>query len=414
LAHANVKGPFFLLAFPGSAGQSRSALKILIIPDKFKGTLTARQAGESIAEGWLAIRTDDELEILPMSDGGDGFGEIIGGMMGAEPVSVQTIDAAHRPHEATFWHDARSDTAIIEAAQVNGLTLLPPGKFHPFDLDTFGLGKVYLTAAELKASKIIVGIGGSSTNDGGFGFAKALGYQFLDSRNVPIQKWTELENLHRIVMSADLPFVETIVGVDVQNPLLGPHGTSRIYGPQKGLREEDMAKAEACLGRMAEVVRQMNQRAPDKIKWLGQSGSKPQDFADNPGAGAAGGLGFGLQAFVGAKFIPGFDIFAAASKLDEKLHSAGIVISGEGAIDKQSLMGKGVGSLFQRCQATGVRFVGLAGSLSQDISQEFLHGRYMDLFGIVPFLASLEQARAEPAKYLRLLASDAAKRVGSV
>jgi glycerate kinase len=350
-----------------------------------------------------------------MSDGGDGFGEIIGGMMGAEPIRVQTIDAAHRLHEATFWFHAPSGTAIIEAAQVNGLALLPPGQFHPFQLDTFGLGKVYLTAAEMKAAKIIVGIGGSSTNDGGFGFAKALGYQFLDQQNVPIQKWTDLEKLDRIAMSAHQPFIETIVGVDVQNPLLGPNGASRIYGPQKGLREEEMPKAEACLGRLAHAVQELNQRVTKQFyKWLGQARSNHQNFADSPGAGAAGGLGFGLQAFAGARFVPGFDIFAEAANLQARLKSADLVISGEGAIDEQSLMGKGVGSLYQLCRSSGVRFVGLAGSLSRGMKEEFPFNKRVALYGIVPFLTSLDQAKAAPAKWLAALASKAAADVSAV
>jgi glycerate 2-kinase len=328
-----------------------------------------------------------------MSDGGDGFGEIIGGMMGAEAISVDTIDAAHRLHTAKFWLDQKTKTAVIEAAQVNGLALLPPGKYHPFELDTFGLGKVYLTAVEMGAQKIIVGIGGSSTNDGGFGFAKALGYQFLNGKDVPIQKWTELESLERVFLSGEIPFVETIVGVDVQNPLLGQNGASRIYGPQKGLREEDMAKAEACLGRLAEVVQKETR----------------SNFAEHPGAGAAGGLGFGLEAFVSANFVPGFDIFADAANLNARLKHAELVISGEGAMDEQSLMGKGVGSLFQVCRERGVKFVGLAGSLSSDVVKQFQNNRNLALFGIVPSFATLTEAKAEPAKYLRLIASEAAK-----
>jgi glycerate 2-kinase len=318
-------------------------------------------------------------------------------MMGAEPVAVDTIDAAHRLHTAHFWFDHNTKTAVIEAAQVNGLALLPPGKYHPFELDTFGLGKVYMTAAEMKASKIVVGIGGSSTNDGGFGFAKALGYQFLNSAGVPIQKWTSLDSLERIVMSGSVPFIETIVGVDVQNPLLGPNGASRIYGPQKGLREEDMAKAEACLQRMADVVTQTND----------------DDFASTPGAGAAGGLGFGLEAFVGAKFVPGFDIFADAADLSRRLKDTDVVVSGEGAMDEQSLMGKGVGSLCQLCQTSRVKFVGLAGSLSKDVQAKFASKSNLSLHGIVPNLATLDQAKAEPAKYLRILAAEAAKKAVS-
>jgi glycerate kinase len=401
----------FLLAFPRGHGQSRSALKVLIIPDKFKGTLTARQAGETIAEGWRAIREDDELEILPMSDGGDGFGEIIGGMMGAEAIEVQTIDAAHRQHTANFWFDVKTKTAEIEAAQVNGLALLPPGKYHPFDLDTFGLGKVYMTAAEMAAEQMLIGIGGSATNDGGFGFAKALGWQFLDRDNVPIQKWTNLESLERIHLSAPLPRVKTTVAVDVQNPLLGPNGASRIYGPQKGLREGDMAKAEACLARMAEVIQRMNEAIMDVFE---RGLELSNNFAEHPGAGAAGGLGFVLEAFVGARFVPGFEIFAEAAKLKERLKSADIVISGEGAMDEQSLMGKGVGALSQLCREAGVQFIGLAGSLSKGLTQRFAYDRSLALYGIVPTLAPLEQAKAEPFRWLRALASEAAKNVGSI
>lgn len=346
-----------------------------------------------------------------MSDGGDGFGEIIGGMIGAERIAVDTIDSAHRLHTAYFWFDHKTKTAVIEAAQVNGLALLPPGQYHPFELDTFGLGKVYMAAAELNASKILVGIGGSATNDGGFGFARALGYQFLNGDGAPIRKWTDLESLQRIIMSGDMPFIETIVGVDVQNPLLGPNGTSRIYGPQKGLREEDMPKAEACLQRLADVVQELNQRAVGPVvRWMGKTVSNRYNFAEHAGAGAAGGLGFGLEAFVGAKFVPGFDIFAEAANLNQRLKDADLVISGEGAMDEQSLMGKGVGSLCQLCRKSGVKFLGLAGSLSQDVSAKLASDRNLALFGIVPILASLDQAKAEPAKYLRLLASEAAKK----
>jgi glycerate kinase len=397
------------------ARAKQSPLKVLIIPDKFKGTLTAREAGQAIAEGWRAIRPDDQLEILPMSDGGDGFGEIIGGMIGAEPVEVDTIDAAHRPHKAKFWFDSKNRVAVIEAAQVNGLALLPPGKFHPFDLDTFGLGKVYQSAIEEQAAKIIFGIGGSSTNDGGFGFARALGYQFLDQKDVPIQKWADLERLERIVMSAHLLPIETIVAVDVQNPLLGPNGASRIYGPQKGLREGDMAKAEACLARLASVWRSLNERAAARTSnWSPAIAQDFYDYASVPGTGAAGGLGFGLLAFTGAKFRSGAEVFAEAARLDERLKSADLVISGEGAIDSQSLMGKGVGELFQRCQKAGVKFIGLAGMLTDDVAQEFAANRSLTLMGIVPVLASAQQSKAEPAKYLRLLASEAARSVASV
>src|SRR5579871_4844392 len=147
-------------------------LRILIAPDKFKGTLTAHQAAEHIALGWYAVRPDDKLELLPISDGGDGFGEVTAPLFSATARSTNTQDAAHRPCTAAWWWDAKNATAIVESARVIGLALLPPGEFHPFDLDTSGLAVVLRDAISAGASRLIIGIGGSATNDGGFGMAR--------------------------------------------------------------------------------------------------------------------------------------------------------------------------------------------------------------------------------------------------
>jgi glycerate 2-kinase len=362
-------------------------VKVLIIPDKFKGTLTARDAANEIASGWRSVRPYDALELLPMSDGGDGFGEIIGGMMGAEAVSVATLDSAHRPLEAKFWFHSPTQTAVIEAAQVNGLAILPPGQFHPFDLDTFGLGKVFESAIQLCARKALVGIGGSATNDGGFGLARALGWKFFADQN-EIQRWTDLNQLTRVMPVP--PRIDVTVAVDVQNPLLGPLGASRVYGPQKGLREDDMPKAEACLGRLAEII--------------------GKGIAEEPGTGAAGGLGFGLKAFMNGRFISGSDLFCDAARLDERLKSADLLISGEGAIDLQSLMGKGVGSLFDRAKRAGVKRLGLAGALGPGVQEKFGNDPRLELMSIVPDLASIEEAKADAKRFLRELSSKAAQK----
>ena len=170
-------------------------MKVLIAPDKFKGTLSARAAAESIARGWRMARPDDTLELQPISDGGDGFGELTSAALGARPQSIGTVDAAHRPCTATWWWDAKTKTALIESANVVGLAMLPRGRFHPFDLDTFGLAKILRAATRRGAAKIIIGIGGSATNDGGFGLARALGWIFLDDDGNPILKWTDLRRL---------------------------------------------------------------------------------------------------------------------------------------------------------------------------------------------------------------------------
>lgn len=360
-------------------------MRVLIIPDKFKGTLTAREAAEAIAAGWDSVRPGDTLELLPMSDGGDGFGEIIGEMMGGRRQRVATVDSAHRPRIASFWFNSTTRTAVIESAEVNGLALLPPGKYHPFELDTFGLGAVFDAAFALGADHFIVGIGGSATNDGGFGMARALGWKFFTKDDRQIDKWTDLDQLARVSPVAQNAAIT--VACDVQNPLLGPSGASRIYGPQKGLRPEDMQKAEACLARLAEVI--------------------GHGFEKEPGTGAAGGLGYGLRAFCNGEFVSGAKIFSDAARLDERLPGADLVISGEGAIDEQTLMGKGVGFLFQRCREAGVRCLALAGGIGPNVESKL--DKNLRVMGIVPQMATLEQAKSEPARWLTELAVKAAR-----
>ena len=224
-------------------------MKVLIAPDKFKGTLSAAEAAAAVVRGWRQVRPEDQLHLLPMSDGGDGFGEVISALLRAGPQTVKTEDAAHRPCETTWWWEAKTKTAIVETAKVIGLAMLPPGKFHPFELDTFGLGAVLSAAQEKGAKQILVGIGGSATNDGGFGLARALGWRFVDNHGHPVERWTELHRLSCVHASGLRPFENVTVAVDVQNPLLGPRGATRVYGPQKGLRPDDFDLAERVAGR---------------------------------------------------------------------------------------------------------------------------------------------------------------------
>lgn len=313
----------------------RMPLRILIAPDKFKGTLSAPDAAEAIARGWRRARPDDELDLLPLSDGGDGFGETMRRLLGASAQQARTTDAAHRPCVAKWWWEPGRRTAIIESAAVIGLAMLPPGKFHPFELDTFGLGAVLRAAAAKEARRCLVGIGGSATNDGGFGVARAMGWRFFDKAGSEISRWSGLACLAGAREPARRRwFGELVVAVDVRNPLLGARGATRIYGPQKGLRPQDFECAERCLGRLARVLRR-------------QSG---RDLSRHPGAGAAGGLGFGLSALLGARLTPGFELFAGLAGLEQRLLDADCVITGEGAIDHSTLMGKGVGELARRCR----------------------------------------------------------------
>ena len=361
------------------------ALRVLIIPDKFKGTLAAPAAAEAIACGWRAARPRDAFDLVPMSDGGDGFGEVTSALLGAKGQRVKTVDAAHRPCVAQWWWEPRTKTAIIESAAVIGLAMLPPKRFHPFQLDTQGLGDVVRAAAGKGAKRCLVGIGGSATNDGGFGLARALGWQFLDRSGQPIECWTGLSRLIRIrAPERRRWFAQCLVATDVQNPLLGSRGATRVYGPQKGLRPSDFAVAERCLGRLARVVEQQ----------LGR------DFARVPGAGAAGGLGFGLQVFLGAELTPGFDLFARHAGVERRLRAVDLVITGEGAIDSSTLMGKGVGQIAQRCRQLKIPCIGLGGVVSITSRAK---GAFTQTHGLTE-LTSVRQAKAQPVRWLERLA----------
>jgi glycerate kinase len=262
--------------------------------------------------------------------------------MGAKAQRLRTVDAAHRPCSVQWWWEAKTKTAIIDSANVIGLAMLPRGKFHPFKLDTFGLGAVVRAARSRGAKRCWVGIGGSATNDGGFGMARALGWKFLDSEGEEIMEWTALDKLATLRAPKERrPFAELIVAVDVQNPLLGKLGCTRIYGPQKGLKPHDFPQAEKCLRRLARVA--------------------GGDVARQPGSGAAGGLGFGLKYFLGAKWRPGFALFAAAADLERRLAKVDLVVTGEGSIDQSSMMGKGVGELVKLCRKRKIPCIGLAG-----------------------------------------------------
>ena len=173
-------------------------LHVLIIPDKFKGTLTAAAAAEAVARGWRKARPEDSLDLLPMSDGGDGFGEVTSALLKARVQHVKTVDAAHRPCVTRWWWEPRTQTAIIESAAVVGLAMLPPQRLHPFQLVTLALGAVVRAAAKRGARRCLMGIGGSATNDGGFGLARALGWEFLDRQGEVIEGWTGLARIfHR-------------------------------------------------------------------------------------------------------------------------------------------------------------------------------------------------------------------------
>jgi len=366
-------------------------LNILIIPDKFKGTISAGLASQAIARGWRSARPRDRLNLLPMSDGGDGFGAVMSQLMVARQRRIKTTDAAHHPCLVPYWWQSQSHTAIIETSRCIGLAMLPANRFHPFELDTSVLARLFRAAAKAAARRCLVGIGGSATNDGGFGLAKSMGWEFLDQAGHSFERWIQVHRLAGICTPhAKRRLQQIIVAVDVQNPLFGQRGATRIYGPQKGLGSADFPLAESCLKRLARV-------------WKKDFGG---DLACDAGAGAAGGLGFGLRAFLGADLQRGFDLFAEYADLDRRLQSVDLVITGEGAIDESTLMGKGVGQIARRCKKLKIPCIGLGGIVKRC--------RGMQMFSQTHSLTGMtteKEAKTHTARWLAKLATQVAAEI---
>ena len=362
----------------------RMPLKVLIAPDKFKGTLTARAASRAMARGWRQARPYDQVKLLPITDGGDGFGEVMSQMMGAIAQRVSTCDAAHRPCKARWWWHSRSCTAIVETAEVIGLARLPVGRYHPFELDTQGLGRVIRAVQARGARRCLVGLGGSATNDAGFGLAHALGWKFTDVNERAIECWTDLTGVAGIrPPRTKVRFGELTVAVDVRNPLLGKRGATRVYGPQKGLKPSEFPLAEKCLERLTTVIERHQGKALAQIR----------------GAGAAGGLGYGFAAFLGGRLESGFELFASEAGLAERLSDFDLVITGEGAMDRSTSMGKATGSIAAMCQRLGIPCIGLAGSIKR-----MTHKRLFTASAALTDLATVEEAKRDAAKCLQALA----------
>ena len=300
-------------------------MRILIAPDKFKGSLGAREVGEKIAAGLQAVFPGVEIEIVPVADGGEGTAEVIRRARTGEWVHCAAHDALGRIVSARYVWLREPETAVMEMSETAGMQRLQPNERDPSLASTFGVGEMLLDAAARGATEIIVGLGGSATNDGGFGLARALGFRFFDngdrSLGGPVD---ELLRLSRIERPENLSLPRITAACDVRSVLLGARGATRVFAPQKGATPQQVEILERALTRLADVA----------ARDLGC------DQRATPGAGAAGGLGFGLLVFCGAAMRPGFDVVAEAIQLRAKIDRADVVITGEGKLDCQTLDGK--------------------------------------------------------------------------
>ncbi len=344
-------------------------MRILIAPDKFKGSLGARAVGEALAAGVREALPAAEVEICPLADGGEGTAEVICFALAAEWVPCPTHDALGRPVESGYGWVASSRRAIMEMSAAAGLFRLTAEERDPLRASTHGVGEMVRAAAERGAKEIILGLGGSATNDGGFGLARALGYRFFaaDGRELagPV---AELEELARITSPDDLQLPPIVAACDVRNPLLGSDGATRTFGPQKGATPEKMEILERALTRLAEVA----------------AATFGCDHRAAPSAGAAGGLGFGLLTFCEAEVRSGFEVVAELIGLREKIARAAIIITGEGKLDRQTLSGKAPAGVAQLARAAGKRVFAVVGQ-AEDKEPGELFDAVITLDDVSPF-----------------------------
>ncbi len=303
-------------------------MKIVVAPDSFKGSLTAVEVSDAIEQGVREIFPEAEIVKIPMADGGDGTVQCLVNATGGEILREKVTGPLGDEVLASYGILGDKKTAVIEMAEASGLTLVPENKRNPLITTTYGTGQLIKAALDQGCRKMIIGIGGSATNDGGAGMVQALGVKLLDQEGKEIGfGGGELKKVFRIdtkYLDNRLSETKVLIASDVSNPLCGPKGASKIYGPQKGATPEIIEELDESLAYFAEIIkRDLN-----------------KDIKDIPGAGAAGGLGAGLMAFLDAELRPGIEIIIEIVKLEQAIKDADLVITGEGKIDSQTIYGK--------------------------------------------------------------------------
>lgn len=361
-------------------------MKIVIAPDSFKESLSAPDAAAAIERGIKQAYPDARTVCVPMADGGEGTVEAVLAATGGQWRTASVQGALGESLEAP-WGWLNDATAVIEMAAAAGLEQTPPDRREPLRASSVGVGQLILAALDAGAKRIILGLGGSATNDGGAGLVTALGVRFLDKagRDLPPggAALADLDRLDLTGLDPRLAQIQLDIASDVDNPLCGPQGASHTFGPQKGASPEQVTLLDDSLRQLADVC----------ARDLGR------DLRDAPGAGAAGGLGFAGHAFLNARFRPGVEVVAELGKLADAVEGATLVFTGEGRMDAQTLRGKTPAGVARIAQRAGVPVIALAGSLGE--GYEELHaGGITAAFSLAPGPVTLQQACDNAAQYL--------------
>jgi glycerate kinase len=370
-------------------------MRVVVAPDKFEGTLTAPQVARALAAGWRRADPRAEVEEVPVADGGKGTLATLLVALGGRSERVRVTGPLGDPVDADFGlaETDRGLTAIVEMAEASGLSLVSEGRRDPLRATTRGTGELLLAAARHRPRRILVGIGGSATTDAGAGMAQAIGVRLLDDRGLELEPGgAELRRLSLIDGSGidrRLQDPEVVVACDVDNPLLGPHGAARTYGPQKGASPDEVVLLDEALAHFAFVVHR----------------DVGLDVRELPGAGGAGGLPAGLAAFLGARLRPGFDLVADAVGLPRRLGVADVAITGEGRYDRQTERGKAPSGVLRLAREAGCRTVVVAGQIEEGVTPPA---------ELVYSLAARAGLRAAMERAAELLEETAAEAAGSL
>ncbi len=355
-------------------------MKILVAPNAFKEALSAREAGEAIKGGLLRALPNSDIIVLPIADGGDGTIEVLVEATDGQFIKKEVTGPLGERIIAEFGILGDGKTAIIEMARSSGLALVPKDKRNPAITTTYGVGELIREALDRGVKRVLVGIGGSATNDGGAGMAQALGARLLDKEGKELPfGGLALKELANIDMTNFHPLAkecEVIVMADVKNPLCGPEGASYVYGPQKGGTKELIEELDKALFNFAQIVK----------RDLGK------DILNLPGSGAAGGLGGGLVAFLNAKLRPGIEVVLETLNIDEKLNEIDLVISGEGKIDGQTIFGKGPAGIAKKAKEKSIPVILLGGAVDEDAEILIKEGLVDALFSITRGPITLEES----------------------
>ncbi len=360
-------------------------MRVVVAIDSFKGSLTSFQAGNAVKEAVLKLKNSDEVIVRPLADGGEGTVEALASGLGGDVIEITVSGPLLEPVKAQYCILPHTSTAVIEMAAAAGITLLSPEERNPLVTTTYGVGEIIKDAIKRGCRHFIVGIGGSATNDGGVGMLTALGFEFLDKNRQKIPFGAKgLEQLHAISSEHVIPELKECtfrIACDVTNPLCGDNGCSAVFAPQKGGTPEMIAKMDAWLKNYAAIAATVSNKAD----------------RHHPGVGAAGGLGFAFLTFTNASLESGITIVLDETRLEDYIKNADLVVTGEGRLDSQTVMGKAPIGVARLAKKHGKPVIAFSGCVTADAEVCNAHG--IDaFFPIMRTVVTLEEAlRAENA-----------------